>query len=521
MNTERCSLPGTGVITRKEWLWATICAIGLALVALLPYLIAYLATPTTLVYTGFLSNPEDGNTYLAKMQQGMRGDWLYHLPYTSEPHDGAFLITYYLFLGHIVRWARLPPIVIYHVARTVNGIGLLLVLYYTVSLFFNDRAQRQFAFWIVAVGSGLGWLVTLFGGMTADMWVPEGYVFYSLFANPHFPLAMAMMLLVIVWSVTPWGENHPNWRRWIGLGACTALLALVQPFCLLPVGVVLLVYTAVHGARQRRLPWREIVSGAIIALVGLPFAVNGYLATTRNPILAAWSAQNETPSPPPWDYALSYGPVLALAIPGIGTALRRRRDSDVLLLLWVGCVVALLYIPYSLQRRLVMGLIVPLGLLATIGWYRLPRRVQRWRSLVYGIVSLTHVFILAVALVGALTYHESLFITLDEYAALQWLNANSAPNALIVAAPQTGLVIPAWTGRRVFYGHRFETAHAELRQVQVEAFYREGDPTLLGEHPDYVFYGPREKALSGGNWQPDPTWPPVFRRGAVVIYAIP
>jgi hypothetical protein len=431
------------------------------------------------------------------------------------------LFTYYLFLGHVARWTRLPPIVLFHAVRTINGIGLLLVLYYTISAFFSDRAQRQFAFWIIATGSGLGWLVTLLGGMTADMWVPEGYVFYSLFANPHFPLAIAMMLLLIVWSVTPWGEARLNWRRWIGLGVCTAILALAQPFCLLPVGVVLLVYTAVRWIGQRRLPWREIVSGMVIALVGLPFVVNGYLATTRNPLLAAWSAQNETLSPPPWDYALSYGLVLLLALPGMWAAARRRRDSDVLLLLWIVCVLILLYIPYSLQRRLVMGLIVPLGLLATIGWHRLPRRVRRLRLVVYAVASLTHVFILAVALVGALTHHESLYMTRDEYAALQWLNAHSAHDALIIAAPKTGLYIPAWTGRRVFYGHRFETANAELREAQLDAFYREGDPALLRENPDYVFDGPREKSLSGGNWQPDPAWQPVFQQGDVIVYAIP
>ncbi|MBN1582368.1 MAG: hypothetical protein JXA89_16800 [Anaerolineae bacterium] len=508
-------------MTKEEWRWAATCAVGLALVALLPYLVAYLATPSTLFYTGFLSNPQDGNTYLAKMQQGMRGAWLFHLPYTPEPHDGEFLFTYYLFLGHVARWTRLPPIVLFHAVRTINGIGLLLVLYYTASVFFSDRAQRQFAFWIIATGSGFGWLATLLGHMTADTWVPEGYIFYSLFVNPHFPLAIAMMLLLIVWSVTPWGERRLNWRRWIGLGVCTAVLALVQPFCLLSVGVVLLVYTAVHWIRQRRLPWREIVSGMVIAFVGLPFVVNGYLSTTQNPLLAAWSAQNVTLSPPLWDYALSYGPVLLLALPGMWAAIRRRRDGDVLLFVWTACVLVLLYIPYSLQRRLVMGLIVPLGLLAAIGWYHLPRRVRRWRLVVYVIASLTHVFILAVSLVGALAHHESLFIAQDEYAALRWLDEHSAYDALIVASPQTGLYIPAWIGRRVFYGHRFETANAELREAQLEAFYREGDPALLRENPDYVFYGPRERRLHDGTWRPDPAWQPVFQQGDVIVYAIP
>ena len=76
METKRRLIPETVTIDRSEWRWVTIRALGLALVALLPYLIAYLNTPPTLFYTGFLSNPEDGNTYLAKMRQGTRGDRL-------------------------------------------------------------------------------------------------------------------------------------------------------------------------------------------------------------------------------------------------------------------------------------------------------------------------------------------------------------------------------------------------------------------------------------------------------------
>ena len=29
-----------------------------------------------------------------------------------------------------------------------------------------------------------------------DLWVPEAFVHYSLVANPHFPLAMALMLII-------------------------------------------------------------------------------------------------------------------------------------------------------------------------------------------------------------------------------------------------------------------------------------------------------------------------------------
>ena len=36
---------------------------------------------------------------------------------------------------------------------------------------------------------------------------------------------------------------------------------------------------------------------------------------------------------------------------------------------------------------------------------------------------------------------------------------------------------------------------------------------------DYVWYGPRERALNE-TWQPDPAWTPVYARGAVSIYEL-
>ncbi len=191
------------MILRREWRWAATRALLLVAVAALPYLIAFLTTPPDLFYTGFLSNPEDGNAYLAKMQQGLRGEWRYHLPYTAEPHRGEWLFTYYILLGHVARWTGLSPILIFHLARAINGFVLLLVLYYFVATYLPDRSQRRFAFTLIAIGSGLGWVAALLGGMTADLWVPEGYVVYSIFVNPHFPLASALMLLAIAWSTTP------------------------------------------------------------------------------------------------------------------------------------------------------------------------------------------------------------------------------------------------------------------------------------------------------------------------------
>ena len=119
-----------------------------------------------------------------------------------------------------------------------------------------------------------------------------------------------------------------------------------------------------------------------------------------------------------------------------------------------------------------------------------------------------------------LTHHETLYMTRDERDALRWLAASAPQDALVVAAPKTGMYIPAWAGQRVFYGHQFETANADLHREQMQAFFERGD-RALPYPPQYVFYGPRERALQKGNWQPDAGWKVVYQQGAVTIYAVP
>ena len=70
---------------RKEHL-AVAVVIILALVSLSgPFLYAWENSGEDTVFGGFLFNPIDGNSYLAKMYQGWRGDTQFTLPYTAEP----------------------------------------------------------------------------------------------------------------------------------------------------------------------------------------------------------------------------------------------------------------------------------------------------------------------------------------------------------------------------------------------------------------------------------------------------
>jgi hypothetical protein len=482
--SEAESVPST--MSKNEWRWALLWAAAIVGLSSLPYLLAWQLAPEDVQYTGLLINHFDGASYYAKMQQGMRGDWLFHLAFTPEPHNGSFIFTFYLALGNLARVLRLPIPLTYHLARALAGLFLLSVAYRFVASFFRRVPARRAAFLLLGLSAGLGWLFGPLGIITADLWVVEGFTFLSIFANPHFPLAIGMMLLtfLLVLETSPLSREEDNrrfgnlpTRRLAGAFILGLLLAVIQPFAIPIVLAVLVVYLAILTWHNRRLPWSEIVITGAAAASAAPIMLYDLYVYRTNPALAAWSAQNLTPSLPPWSYVLGYGLVLLLALIGIWVAADRRNPTDLFLLAWTGTVVILLYVPFALQRRFITGLHVPLSLLAAIALEQviLPRVRPGWRGLAMGLIigfaALTNLLVPVVSVAGVAQGQPPLVMSQDEADASAWLRENTKWTDTVLAPASAGEFIPAWAGNRVVYGHPFETIEAEAKRAEVDLFF--------------------------------------------------
>ncbi|MCJ7623169.1 MAG: hypothetical protein MUO76_06675 [Anaerolineaceae bacterium] len=98
-------------------------------------------------------------------------------------------------------------------------------------------------------------------------------------------------------------------------------------------------------------------------------------------------------------------------------------------------------------------------------------------------------------------HNPKLVITSDEYTAFQWIEKTTGEESLIMASPELGLYIPAYTGRKVLYGHPFETVNAEETERLASRFYQ-GDLSeesainfIVENNIDYIFFGQRESKL--------------------------
>jgi hypothetical protein len=198
---------------------------------------------------------------------------------------------------------------------------------------------------------------------------------------------------------------------------------------------------------------------------------------------------------------------------------------DAMLILWLGLCGLALYAPFPLQRRLSLGLWMPVALLATgslrsVIWPRLAARPRPLVAAGLALAVLPSNFLVYGATLGAIAARDpAIFLTRGEAAELDWLKAN-AGTAIVAAAPDMSLFVPARTDARVVYGHPFETVDAEARRRAVEDFYAGVSPkgTFVAAYDvQYVLYGPRERALGRGG-EP-PAWPKAFDQEGVVIYA--
>jgi hypothetical protein len=523
----------TDRISKKEWFRVVIWAIVILAISSLPYLVAWIATPPGYQFGGIVVNPLDGNSYLAKMRQGWEGSWRFRLAYTPETHNGAYVYLFYLALGHLARLLSLPLVVVYHVARMLAGLALLITVYGFLSHLTDNRRERRLAFWLVSASAGLGWLGAALNTFPIDLWVPEAFAFYSLAANPHFPLAIALMLIIVAGVLWPregiWG--------WLIPGLVALLLALVQPFALVPVYVTLALYLLLRARMESSWLPPGLVAASGAVLFSAPVMVYDYWVYTTDPALSVWAAQNVTPSPPVWDLMLGYGIVGLLSLLGAVAVVRDRDWGGLALAAWgSGCIV-LAYFPFSLQRRFLTGLGLPLAILASLAvtrwlWPKLSARRERLASvLVVGLSSMGTLFLLAVLSMGVLNrdpqvgLFDHLYLSRDEVIAMGWLS-DRAQNEVVLASPRTSMFLPGWAGVRVMMGHPFETIDAETKEAQVETFFRcelsdaEWHQIQSAYQIHYVFVGPAEQALGGGETCLNGLVP-AFRQGAVTIYRLP
>jgi hypothetical protein len=577
---------------RREYRFVLI--LGLVAMALtsIPYVVGAAMATDERVFGGFVYAIEDCYSYLAKMRQGAEGAWLFHIAYTPEAHPRALFFLFHLLLGKVAAGvdSLLPGgalasrmVLVYHLARWIFGLGLLLTLYRFLAAFTSRRVVRRLAWVMVTFGGGLGWLLVLLGqpewlgSLPLDFILPEGFTFLVLYAFPHIALGRTLLLcgglsLLRAWQIElapvrctrarpsainvgrasrPSGpiSDQPRSQPIQQAPERPIGWALVTGFLWLAMGLIVPFYVAVAWAvagaslivialRDRRLPWTRVSLACLAGLISTPIVLYSAWRFTSDPVYAAWAAQNQILSPHPLHYLAAYGVPLGLAAFAVRDAWSSKNPTW-LALGWVGMAPLLIYLPFNLQRRLVEGVQVPLSLLAAMGLMKIadfePSSPSLRSKLMIGIMLIilipTNVLIITGSTMSLRGQPDPIFRDKGELIALDWLSRRVGPSDVVLASYETGNYLPVRVGARAFVGHGPESVHAHRKKAQVARFFNVEDHAsttdnawrrhLLEEYGvDYVFWGPKEQSLGAFDPNTAAYLQPVYGQGSYSLFEV-
>lgn len=506
--------PRTAQCERSELLWCLGWGSVVMAATLLPYLFVMGIAPAGSTFSGFMWNPDDHCVYMAWMQQAARGHFFMRNLFTGDAQRGLYTNLFFWLLGTISGALHLPPPTVYHAARFLFGVSTLALAYRLGAFFTADVALRRLGFWLTALSAGFGWVPFFWNQKVSgpvDVWQPEAITFTCLYTNALFCVGLTLMLGIVCLLLL--AERTGRARFAVGAGILGFLLANVHGYDVITLAAVWAAYLVVKGTQARRLPLPELGWAALAGVVALPAVGYDLYLFVAEPVFQK-RVEVPTTSPAFWRYLLGYGLLIPLAVAGIlsltgltgsdaGSLSPQDRSVDPvnpvknsrsfvkdqrwLLPVWAVVGFAVPYLPASFQRKMVMGLHVPLALLASYGCALLAGALRQagWSArpigaLLTALVALTSlsnvrypIRDVSEAMVNqASTGLHPVFWPDTEHEAMRWLGDTTSERSVTLSSTITGCMIPAVAGRAVYAGHWGETPDFRNRFAEVWSFFR-------------------------------------------------
>lgn len=483
-------------------------------------------------FRGQYFDNQDYAVDIAMMQAGIQGEWTYQMRFTTEEHKAVSMRTFYLTLGHVSRVLGLEPESAYGLFRWIFGYLALFSIYGLCRHYFKKKLLIWAAFLLAVFGSGLGWMQLLagwqFGPITpVDFWLIDAYILFSLSLFPHFSCTITLMVLGLLGLLKFVESRH---MRYI-LFACAAgvLTQMVNPIAFVVVDAAIF-FTVLSACLKDRTHWKNSAfSVGLIALTQLPLLVYNLVILSRDPIWSQYTAQNITLSPSPLHYLMGFGLFWPMVVIGMVFAIKERKTEFIGLTGWLVSAFILAYLPTLIQRRFLLAVTIPLGIIGIFGLDKLidwlgEKAIHRKPIIGMAIVllvSFSSIYLIYGNMQVMKTLPDSAFYPASLDPAFEWLAENADLTDFVLAAESTSQLVAQKSGLRVFAGHEMETIHYTDKLKQVAVWYQANipDTALAISGVKWVVYGPSEKILAP-DFVPGDNLTPVFSNSEVTIYAV-
>lgn len=511
----------------------------------------------------------DYNFYLSRIREGQEGRILVVEKYYNQPHKGSLLQILYPLMGKIGMIAGFSPVVVYHGARVVFGLILLLLTAWYVRTFFVGIWALVGFLFVVTLGS---WpiLVKLGGSFRFATYMGWWSVIDSLQRITFIPHVLVgqifLLFLIAKLGRTVQSKNPLHWVR-LGIIGCIAGIIFPPSLIVLivTIGIQLLlefvssVLTSKNWFVKTRIWMKDtVIPRFAVLLLSVPSLV--YLSYIVK--FPPWTALplfdiKHRSILPYQEYALALGPILPFGILGCILVLIKAEKKLFPLVAWVLSIGLLFllfeHVPQQSPTRFTEAVInIPLGILAAYFfsslWSSNHAFIRKHEHVIrVGILTVvTMIILVGFSVMGSMVLWltdqarwkgeatwaypsgtQLVYPTKDFMDGIYFLRANTKHDEVVLAFEAAGNYIPAYSGNFVFFGHA-NTPDLEEKEAKARLFFsgkigkEEGREFLARERISYIFFGPQERDIGGVNnlTYAYPFLSPLYINNHVTIYKI-
>lgn len=512
-----------------------VIAISILGFSSIPIWLGRQAETDSLVFRGTYVDTADYAVHIAMMQAGRLGEWAYQLRFTSEEHAPAFIRLFYILLGHISRVLRLDVETVYHAARWIFGFTALFAIDRLFQKIFSSKTPARFTFFLAVFGAGIGWLQLILGVplepiSPIDLWLIDAYILFSMALFPSFSLMLALMAAGLHFFLLFLEDG--NWKHIVWVGSLAITSQLFNPIAFAVIDLSMVGAVLFHWWRNKKANFKQGYALLILTFVQMPLFAYNLLILARDPFWSRFTLQNETLSPPPIFYVWGFAPFWLFAIIGIIRSIREQNPTMGAMSTWVISGFVMAYLPVLIQRRFLLGITIPLAVLAIYGFQyletKLPialqalkKRENLLRFTYVLLASISSLFLTLNSSLYVLGHPSNLYYPRDLEAAIQWLDNNSSPNDFVLAEVQTSQILAQKTHLKVYVGHEMETLYFHNKEAVMQAYFNGtiSDEWLSQTPIRWVIYGPYESEIAS-SFQPSLSLEPVYQNESVKIYKV-
>ena len=540
-------------IERPELRFVLVVTAVILLLTTVPYIYAYVTSPPDRVFMGIMLDVPDTAQYFSWMRGSIDG-FLIPNRMTPEPNPAIFFNLLWWILGRLSALLGVGLAPVFQGFRIVAGALYLPAVYAFCALMMESPRRRKVAFLLITLSSGFGWVLVVGKYLTGtllyplDIYLPEPNSFLSILAFPHFVISVFLML--VIFSLFIIGARQGRLVYGVIAGLVGLVLGLEHAYDLLAVYAVLAAYTALVGLRRRAIPWLEVKGWGLIVLLSCTPAFYFAYLTTQDPIWSRVLDQFVNAgvfTPDPFHLIILLGLMFLVAVltfDGL-TPLQEQREEDLFLKAWFLVGFLLIYLPLEYQVHFLSGWQIPIGMLATVGLYRriipvleesqlLRRLAAKLKRQLPGLAAVvlilavlpTNLYLFAWRFVDLGRYDYPFYLHRDEVVALEWLDTNTSPDAVVLSSLTVGQYVPPLAGNTAFLAHWAQTVDFYNKQERVARFFdaeasdAERAETLRTFGVDYVFHGPAERDLGAFDPATVPWLTISFSTDAAQVYRV-